>query len=148
MTKILMIEANERLDDCSTWKKSIEIHYIVETAINGQHAVEKCRRNKYDLIMLNSNAYSGEITRFCKSLLQTGNSNIFVISKRQDVAMKEAVLDAGASDYLPEPLDARELLARIRALLRRPYAASASAAFQVDRIQQLVQMPGQTSLHA
>jgi DNA-binding response OmpR family regulator len=63
-----------------------------------------------------------------------GASPVLMLTAKSSIEEKETGLDAGADDYLTKPFDARELLARIRALLRRPQAVSAAKEMHVGNL--------------
>ncbi|MEZ2346707.1 response regulator transcription factor [Terriglobus sp. RCC_193] len=93
--------------------------YLVETASNGLEAFEKFEAHAPDLIItdLSMPEMSGlELTQAVRRLATTP---ILVLSVRDSDSMKVKALDEGADDYLTKPFSMNELLARVRALLRR-----------------------------
>lgn len=84
----------------------------------------------YDLIILDRQLPGGDGIKLLKSLRDAGNRvPVLILSARGDLADRIDGLDGGADDYLAKPFDFSELLARIRALVRRP------ATLQHDKVQ-------------
>ncbi len=83
-------------------------------------ATQKASDNEYDLIILDWLLPDGEGTELCRQMRADKNSTpILLLTAKSLISDKIAGLDAGADDYLAKPFDSGELLARIRALLRR-----------------------------
>jgi two-component system response regulator MprA len=93
--------------------------YEVDTAADGLAALEKARANPPDLVILDVMMPGLDGIEVSKRLRQSGKVPILLLTARGTVADKVAGLDSGADDYLVKPFDFDELLARIRALLRR-----------------------------
>jgi len=102
-------------------KKGLEMeHYTVEVAYDGQEALEKCGVNNYDLIILDIMLPRIDGIEVCKKLRQKKiETPIIMLTARDTVEDRINGLDAGADDYLIKPFAFGELVARIRALLRR-----------------------------
>ena len=96
-------------------------HHVVDVVDEGKLALQKAADNKYDLIILDIGLPDMSGLEVCKEIRNSGNSvPILMLTGFDSVSEKVAGLDAGADDYLAKPFDRPELLARIRALLRRP----------------------------
>jgi DNA-binding response OmpR family regulator len=102
-------------------KKGLEMeHYTVETAFDGLEALEKAEINNYDLIVLDVLLPKLNGIETCQKLRDKKiDTPILMLTARDTVEDRVAGLDAGADDYLIKPFAFGELLARIRALLRR-----------------------------
>ena len=101
--------------------------YEVFTALNGSTAVEAIDRERPDLIVLDLGLPDVDGVELCREIRDTVNVPIVVLSARGAEGDKVRALDVGADDYVTKPFGAEELLARIRAALRRSDApASAS----------------------
>jgi two-component system, OmpR family, KDP operon response regulator KdpE len=93
--------------------------YEVLSAANGRSALDSVERNRPDLIVLDLGLPDIDGVEVCRQVRQTSNAPILVLSARGAEGDKVAALDAGADDYVTKPFGAHELLARIRAALRR-----------------------------
>jgi two-component system response regulator MprA len=93
--------------------------YEVDTAADGLEALEKTSLNPPDLVILDVMMPGLDGMEVAKRLRQAGKIPVLMLTARGTVADKVAGLDSGADDYLVKPFDFDELLARIRALLRR-----------------------------
>jgi two-component system KDP operon response regulator KdpE len=93
--------------------------YEVFTAMNGRGAVETIDREKPDLIVLDLGLPDIDGVDLCRDLRQSHSVPIVVLSARGAEGDKVRALDVGADDYVTKPFGAEELLARIRAALRR-----------------------------
>ena len=106
--------------------------YDVETAPTGYDALERCQVPErgsppLDLVVLDLGLPDIDGLEVARKLRSSGNAvPILVLTARGDVGDRVAGLDAGADDYLPKPFDLAELIARVRALLRRTVPSGAS----------------------
>jgi DNA-binding response OmpR family regulator len=94
--------------------------YAVDTAHDGADASYKAAVNQYDLIILDVVLRRQDGFEICRNLRAGGFSGpILMLTARDSVEDRIRGLDVGADDYLTKPFDYLELLARLRALLRR-----------------------------
>ena len=93
--------------------------YEVFSAMTGRAALESLERDKPDLIVLDLGLPDIDGVEVCRLVRETSNVPILVLSARGAEGDKVAALDAGADDYVTKPFGTDELLARIRATLRR-----------------------------
>ncbi|WP_084528970.1 response regulator transcription factor [Nocardia crassostreae] len=94
--------------------------YQVVLAADGQQALEVLERQRPDLAVVDVAMPRLDGLSLCRMLRRRGDRlPILVLTARHQVGDRVAGLDAGADDYLPKPFDTEELLARLRALLRR-----------------------------
>jgi two-component system copper resistance phosphate regulon response regulator CusR len=94
--------------------------FAVDIAADGNAAVEKAFVNTYDLILLDLMLPGKDGLTVCREIRNSGSAvPILMLTARGDTASRIHGLDSGADDYLAKPFDLDELLARIRALLRR-----------------------------
>ena len=94
--------------------------YSVELAQDGQEALERISSERPDAVVLDVMMPRMDGLQVCRHLRSTGDDlPILVLTARDSVSERVAGLDAGADDYLPKPFALEELLARMRALLRR-----------------------------
>jgi two-component system response regulator MprA len=94
--------------------------YSVELAQDGQEALDSITRDRPDAVVLDVMMPRLDGLEVCRRLRSSGDDlPILVLTARDSVSERVAGLDAGADDYLPKPFALEELLARMRALLRR-----------------------------
>ncbi|WP_219507471.1 response regulator transcription factor [Nonomuraea ceibae] len=94
--------------------------YRVVTADDGQAALEELARQPYDAVLLDVMMPRLDGLTACRRLRGTGNHvPVLMLTARDAVGDRVSGLDAGADDYLVKPFELDELLARVRALLRR-----------------------------
>jgi OmpR-family two-component system manganese-sensing response regulator len=94
--------------------------YNIETADNGNSGLKLAQEKTYDLLILDWMLpyYSG--VQICQKLREQGNHTpVLILTAKDTVDDRVMGLDRGADDYLVKPFELRELLARVRALLRR-----------------------------
>jgi len=96
----------------------------VHEAVNLQRGLAEAGTRKPDLLVLDLGLPDGDGVDLIRDVRGWSNVPIIVLSARTDEADKIAALDAGADDYLIKPFGTGELLARVRANLRRPRAAA------------------------
>jgi two-component system copper resistance phosphate regulon response regulator CusR len=94
--------------------------YAVDVSPDGDAALEQTAVNDYDLIVLDVQLPGIDGLELCRRLRESGSTiPILMLTARGGLDQRVEGLDAGADDYLPKPYHFPELLARIRALLRR-----------------------------
>ena len=93
--------------------------YEVFSAMSGRAALDAVEREKPDLIVLDLGLPDIDGVEVCRQVRRTLSVPILVLSARGAEGDKVSALDAGADDYVTKPFGAEELLARIRATLRR-----------------------------
>lgn len=98
--------------------------YAVFTAMSGRAAIETLDRDKPDLIVLDLGLPDIDGVDLCRQIRESVSAPIVVLSARGAEGDKVRALDVGADDYVTKPFGAEELLARIRAALRRSDAPS------------------------
>lgn len=94
--------------------------YAVDLTGDGEAALEQAYLNQYDLIILDVMLPGKDGFAVCRQLRDSGSSvPVIMLTARDMVEDRIEGLDSGADDYLTKPFHFRELLARVRALLRR-----------------------------
>ncbi len=112
--------------------------YTVDLATDGQDALEQVATSRPDAMVLDVMMPRVDGLEVCRRLRSTGDDlPILVLTARDSVSERVAGLDAGADDYLPKPFALEELLARLRALLRRAAPDPDSSADEVLRFADL-----------
>jgi two-component system, OmpR family, response regulator MprA len=115
---ILIIEDDEAILRILRRGLSFE-SYQVDTAVDGQEGLLKARELHPDLIILDWMLPGMDGLEVCRRLRSTGPIPILMLTAKDTIRDRVQGLDAGADDYLVKPFELDELLARIRALLRR-----------------------------
>jgi two-component system copper resistance phosphate regulon response regulator CusR len=117
--RILLVEDEQ--DAARMLAKGLrEQSYAVDVAENGLDGLEKAEINSYDLLILDVMLPGIDGMEVCRRLRRQGSRvPILLLTARDGVHDRISGLDCGADDYLTKPFDFGELLARIRALLRR-----------------------------
>ena len=93
--------------------------YEVDDAREGASALEKLREQRFDLVLLDMNMPGMGGLETCRAIRGQSDIAIIMLTVRDTESDKVDALDAGADDYITKPYNAPELLARIRATLRR-----------------------------
>lgn len=101
--------------------------YLVETAANGIEALEKFAAWSPDMVITDLAMPRMDGVALCLEIRALSTIPILVLSVRDQEAMKVKALDAGADDYVTKPFGIQELLARVRAQMRRERAAAAES---------------------
>src|SRR5258708_37485949 len=96
-----------------------DLGYTVIDAKSGEEALEKLRHGPPDLILLDLTMPGIGGLETCRAIRETSDLPIIVLSVRNTERDKVEALDAGADDYVTKPFGIQELLARIRAAMRR-----------------------------
>ena len=95
-------------------------HYLVTTAANGQQALDAMAEQRPDLVLLDVLMPVMDGFETCRRLRELGDRiPVLMLTARDSIGDRVEGLDAGADDYVVKPFALEELLARIRALLRR-----------------------------
>jgi two-component system KDP operon response regulator KdpE len=102
--------------------------YEVHDARSGEEALDSVRKHRFDLILLDVNMPGIGGLAACREIRASSDSAIIMLTVRNAEEDKIAALDAGADDYVTKPFSMPELLARIRAALRRVSAPAGSHA--------------------
>ncbi len=118
--RILVVEDVKKL--ASYIKKGLEAQsYSVDCVYDGDTAEHKALVGEYDLILLDLLLPKKDGIAVCQTLRQKGlPTPILMLTAKREIEDRVNGLNCGADDYLVKPFDFEELLARIRALLRRP----------------------------
>jgi two-component system, OmpR family, KDP operon response regulator KdpE len=93
--------------------------YVVSTVRSGEEALDKVREERFDLVLLDMNMPGIGGMEACRTIRSQSDVPIVILSIRNAEKEKVDALDAGADDYVTKPFSMQELLARIRAALRR-----------------------------
>ena len=123
MATILIVDDDRKITDMLRRTLAYE-GYRVATAADGNEALGKAQAQQPDLVILDWLMPGLDGIAVARQLRATGDVPILMLTARDAVEHRVEGLDSGADDYLVKPFAPEELLARVRALLRRTEAAS------------------------
>ncbi|WP_271404316.1 response regulator transcription factor [Kocuria palustris] len=118
MTRILIVEDEESLSEPLAYLLGKE-GFNPEVVADGQASLEEFDRAGADLVLLDLMLPGLSGTEVCKALRQRSNVPIIMLTAKDTEIDKVLGLELGADDYVTKPYSSRELVARIRAVLRR-----------------------------
>ncbi|HEY8827218.1 MAG TPA: response regulator transcription factor [Jatrophihabitantaceae bacterium] len=118
MTRVLVVEDEESFSDALSYMLRRE-GYEVEVAATGPDALTAFERAGADLVLLDMMLPGLSGTEVCRTLRTRSNVPIIIVTARDAEVDKVVGLELGADDYVTKPFSSRELVARIRAVLRR-----------------------------
>jgi two-component system response regulator RegX3 len=136
MTRILLVEDEESYRDPLTYLLRKE-GYDVAAVATGPDALEEFARGGADIVLLDLMLPGISGTEVCRRLRQRSDVPVIMVTAKDSEIDKVVGLEIGADDYVTKPYSSRELLARIRAVLRRRGGASQVAdgeALEVGRV--------------
>ncbi|MEK7951993.1 response regulator transcription factor [Luteolibacter soli] len=111
-----------------------EEQYAVDTAIDGEEGLAKARETDYDCIVLDGMLPGIDGWELLARLRREKKTPVLMLTARDAVPDRIRGLDAGADDYLTKPFDFEELLARLRALIRRSSGLGTSS-LEIDGVE-------------
>ena len=115
---ILIVEDEKNINEVLAFTFQKE-GYKTLSAFDGVTGVEMCLKEKPSLVLLDINLPGMDGMDACKEIRKTSNVPIIMLTAREDEVDKIVGLELGADDYITKPYSARELSARVKALLRR-----------------------------
>jgi DNA-binding response OmpR family regulator len=116
--RVLLIEDDERLAAMLTEYLG-EAGYRVAACASGAAGLERLAREPFDALILDLMLPDMDGLEVCRRLRAQHDLPVLMLTARGDAADRIVGLEIGADDYLPKPFEPRELLARLRAILRR-----------------------------
>jgi len=134
LAKILVVDDERILLDTLRYNLS-KAGYQVWTAADGESALRLARQERPDLILLDVMLPRIDGFDVCRTLRRESSTPILMLTARDEEVDKVLGLELGADDYLTKPFSMRELMARVKALLRRSEMTQAQAADGVARPQ-------------
>jgi two-component system response regulator RegX3 len=126
MTRVLIVEDEESFADPLAFLLRKE-GFTTAVAATGQDALEEFDRNGADIVLLDLMLPGMSGTDVCKALRTRSSVPVIMVTARDSEIDKVVGLELGADDYVTKPYSARELIARVRAVLRRGGEGSAEA---------------------
>ena len=118
MTRVLIVEDEESFADPLAFLLRKE-GFTAAVATNGTDALDEFDRNGADIVLLDLMLPGMSGTDVCKQLRQRSAVPVIMVTARDSEIDKVVGLELGADDYVTKPYSARELIARVRAVLRR-----------------------------
>ena len=136
MTRVLVVEDEESFSDALSYMLRRE-GFEVAVAGTGPDALSEFDRSGADLVLLDLMLPGLSGTEVCRTLRQKSNVPVIMLTARDSEIDKVVGLELGADDYVTKPFSSRELVARIRAVLRRrgePTEEPAGAALEAGPV--------------
>ena len=118
MTRVLVVEDEESFSDALSYMLRKE-GFEVAVAVSGPDALEAFDRNGADLVLLDLMLPGLPGTEVCRELRARSSVPVIMLTAKDSEVDKVVGLELGADDYVTKPFSSRELVARIRAVLRR-----------------------------
>jgi two-component system response regulator RegX3 len=118
VTRVLVVEDEESYSDALAYMLRKE-GYDVAIATTGPDALSEFDRNGADIVLLDLMLPGLPGTEVCRQIRATSSVPVIMVSAKDDEVDKVVGLELGADDYVTKPYSPRELVARIRAVLRR-----------------------------
>lgn len=112
-----------------------EAGYRVTTAADGREGLLRARRDQFDLVILDIMLPSLDGLEVCREIRKTSGMPVLMLTARSDTVDVVVGLESGADDYVTKPFEMPELLARVRALLRRVGAGPSEGAIGVGPLE-------------
>src|SRR5438876_4275518 len=132
--RILLIEDDSRLAEMVSEYLG-ESGFRVSIATGGRAGLERLAREPFDALVLDLMLPDMDGLEVCRELRAKSDTPVLMLTARGDAADRVVGLELGADDYLPKPFEPRELLARLRAILRRRNAVPASDVIRFGRLE-------------
>ena len=134
MNRILIIDDDEELCELVAEYLTVE-GFETEAVHDGESGLRRALSNEYDLITLDVMLPKKNGFDVLRELRQTSKIPVLMLTARGDDMERIVGLEIGADDYLPKPFNPRELVARLRAILRRVQTEQESNQIEIDKLQ-------------
>ncbi len=145
--RILLIEDDARLAEMVSEYLG-EAGFRVSVAGSGLAGLERLAHEPFDALVLDLMLPDIDGLEVCRQLRAKSDTPLLMLTARGDATDRIVGLEIGADDYLPKPFEPRELLARLRAILRRRKGAAAKSLrfgrLEIDRDAREVRLDGET----
>jgi two-component system phosphate regulon response regulator OmpR len=132
--RILLIEDDARLAGMVSEYLG-EAGFHVSVAARGRIGLERLAREPFDALVLDLMLPDMDGLEVCRQLRARSNTPVLMLTARGDAMDRVVGLEMGADDYLPKPFEPRELLARLRAILRRRQSGDRSDVLRFGRLE-------------
>ena len=131
MIRILIVEDDENISKMLAATLSIG-DYEYDRCADGEEAVQTIINGTYDLILLDVMLPGMDGLQVLKEIRKTSKAPVIMLTARDETFDKVLGLELGADDYVTKPFETKELVARVKAVLRRAPAESATASGDAD----------------
>ncbi|MGQ9475388.1 MAG: response regulator transcription factor [Actinomycetota bacterium] len=118
MKRILIVEDERPLAEAVAFSLEKE-GFRVDIALDGESGWEKCRKGDYDLVLLDLMLPGMDGMEICRRLRRESDIPVIMLTAKDSDVDKILGLEMGADDYVTKPFNMRELVARVKAVLRR-----------------------------
>lgn len=125
--RILVVDDEPAVSDLLAYNLR-KAHYDVVIAADGQEALKEARQSSPDLILLDLMIPEVDGLDVCRELRKTSDVPIIMITARGEEIDRVVGLELGADDYVTKPFSVRELMARVKAVLRRAQSENTTSA--------------------
>ncbi len=115
---VLIVDDDKEICELLNMFLTLEKYHVV-SANTGMQGLEKFRNDKFDLILLDISLPDINGQQLCKLIRQESDIPIIMVSANDSVSDKVICLEYGADDYISKPFENMELMARVKAVLRR-----------------------------
>ena len=132
--RILLIEDDPRLAEMVSEYLG-QAGFRVSTVGSGNEGLERLAREPFDALVLDLTLPDIDGLEVCRRLRARADTPVLMLTARGDAMDRVVGLEIGADDYLPKPFEPRELLARLRAILRRRGGAGGSDVLRFGRVE-------------
>jgi DNA-binding response OmpR family regulator len=132
--RILLIDDDARLAGMVAQYLG-EADFRVTVAATGEAGLDRIAREPYDAVILDLMLPDMDGLEICRTLRMKTDTPVLMLTARGDAMDRVVGLEMGADDYLPKPFEPRELLARLRSILRRTRSGPASRALRFGRLE-------------
>jgi len=132
--RVLLIEDDVRLAEMVAEYLG-EAGFRVAIAAEGRAGLERLSREPYDALVLDLMLPDVDGLEVCRQLRAKSDIPVLMLTARGEAMDRVVGLEIGADDYLPKPFEPRELLARLRAIMRRRQPGSPTAALRFGRLE-------------
>ena len=132
--RILLIEDDARLAEMVSEYLG-EAGFRVSVAAGGRPGLDRLAREPFDALVLDLMLPDMDGLEVCRQLRARSSTPVLMLTARGDAMDRVVGLEMGADDYLPKPFEPRELLARLRAILRRRQSGTPSAVLRFGRLE-------------
>lgn len=133
-TRLLLIEDDSRLAGMVQTYLG-EAGYAVTRAADGGSGIDLQRNGAFDLVILDLMLPDIDGLEVCRAIRARDDTPILMLTARGDAMDRVVGLELGADDYLPKPFEPRELLARLKAILRRGRGGGRAAVLRFGRLE-------------
>ena len=132
--RVLLVDDDDRLANMLvTWLGQRGV--VVERAPDGRSGIARVKAGNFDAVLLDVMLPDMEGFEVLRQLRGHSSVPVLMLTARGDELDRIVVLELGADDYVPKPFNPRELLARLRAVLRRGAPAGAAGALRFDDVE-------------